>query len=184
VALPALAHGPLHAGAQGFGAIVAAFGGGALLGTIIAGQASRFRRPAVTASFIFLVQAAAIAAVPFLGATAAVTAVMALCGIMNGFGNVVMITAFQRWAPPDLMGRLSGLLALSAYGVFPVSVALGALFVRDLGPGSFFVFSAATLAAALLAGLSQRSWRDFGSDQRKASPGIVPPATATEGELS
>jgi predicted MFS family arabinose efflux permease len=168
VALPALAHGPLHAGAQGYGAIVAAFGGGALLGTIIAGQAARLRRPAVTASFIFLVQAAATAAVPFLGTTAAVTAVMAVFGIMNGFGNVVMITAFQRWAPPELMGRLSGLLTLSAYGIFPVSVALGALFVRDFGPGSFFWFSAAALTAALLAGLTQRCWRDFGADQPEA----------------
>ena len=45
VALPALAHGPLHAGASGYGALLAAFGGGALLGTIAAGQLGRLRRP-------------------------------------------------------------------------------------------------------------------------------------------
>ncbi|MBO0803067.1 MAG: MFS transporter [Nocardiopsaceae bacterium] len=163
VALPALAHGPLHVGAPGYGAIVAAFGGGALLGTIIAAQAPRLRRPAITASLVFLVQAATSAAIPFLGTTATVATAMAVGGMMNGFGNVVMITAFQRWAPPDLMGRLSGLLTLSAFGVFPVSAALAAFFTRDLGPGSFFWFSAATLAAALLAGLSTRSWRDFGA---------------------
>jgi predicted MFS family arabinose efflux permease len=182
VALPALAHGPLHAGAQGYGAIVAAFGGGALLGTIIVGQVPRLRRPSVTASLIFLMQAAAAAAVPFLGATAAVAAAMAVLGITNGFGNVIMITAFQRWAPPHLMGRLSGLLTLSAFGVFPVSVALGALFVRDLGPGSFFLFSAATLAVALLAGLSARSWRDFGADREAAAHHIVPATAVAEGE--
>jgi hypothetical protein len=32
-----------------------------------------------------------------------------------------MITAFQRWAPPNLMGRLSGLPTLSAYGVGELS---------------------------------------------------------------
>jgi hypothetical protein len=74
VALPALAHGPLHAGASGYGIILAAFGGGALLGTI------------------------------------------------------------------------------------------AALLVRGLGPAPFFLFAAATLAAAILAGLSQRAWRDFGTD--------------------
>ncbi|HEX6452200.1 MAG TPA: MFS transporter [Trebonia sp.] len=184
VALPALAHGPLHAGAQGYGAIVAAFGGGALLGTIVAGQAPRLRRPAITASLVFLGQAAATATVPFLGATAAVAAVTAVLGTMNGFGNVVMITAFQRWAPPNLMGRLGGLLTLSAFGVFPVSVALGAFFVRDLGPGSFFLFSAATLTAAILVGLSLRSWRDFGAHRETATPHIVPATTIAEGESS
>src|SRR6185437_10288173 len=34
VALPALAHGPLHASAQGYGAILAGFAAGALLGTL------------------------------------------------------------------------------------------------------------------------------------------------------
>ena len=49
VALPALAHGPLHATAQGYGAILAGFAAGALLGTLAAGQpASRagLRSPA------------------------------------------------------------------------------------------------------------------------------------------
>jgi hypothetical protein len=35
VALPALAHGPLNAGATGYGIILAAFGGGALLSTVL-----------------------------------------------------------------------------------------------------------------------------------------------------
>ena len=51
---------------------------------------------------------------------------------------------------------------LASLGVFPISVALAALFVRHLGPASFFIFSAVTLTVAILAGLSQRTWRDFG----------------------
>ena len=82
---------------------------------------------------------------------------------MNGFGNVVMITVFQRWAPPDLLGRLTGLLLLASFGVFPVSVALGAVVVHDLGPAPFFPIAAAALAAAILLGLSQRSWRQLGT---------------------
>jgi len=38
VALPALVRGPLRAGAVGYGAIVAAFGAGALVGTAVAAQ--------------------------------------------------------------------------------------------------------------------------------------------------
>ncbi|HVT67160.1 MAG TPA: hypothetical protein VHF26_05385, partial [Trebonia sp.] len=176
VALPALAHGPLRSGASGYGLILAAFGAGALAGTLAAGQIPGFRRPAVTGSLAFLAEAACIAAVPWLGTTVAVAGAMAAIGIANGFGNVLTITAFQRWAAPSLLGRLMGLLLTASFGVFPVSVVLAAFFTRDLGPASFFLFAATTLAAALLAGLTQRSWRDFGacpgrSGVSRAGPG-------------
>jgi predicted MFS family arabinose efflux permease len=162
VALPSLAHGPLHAGADGYGGLIAAFGAGALLGTIAAGQASRVRRPAIAGSVAFLAQALFIAAVPYLGGTLPAAAALAAVGVLNGFGNVVMITIFQRWAPPDLLGRLTGLLLTTSFGVFPVSVALAALVVHGLGAAPFFPLAAVTVAIPLLAGLSQRTWRDFG----------------------
>jgi hypothetical protein len=65
-----------------------------------------------------------------------------------------------------------GLILTASFGVFPVSVVVAAFFTRDLGPASFFLFAAAALAAALLAGLTQRSWRDFG-----VSPVPGPPDT-------
>ena len=165
VALPALAHGPFHAGAGAYGTVLAAFGGGALAGTIAVGQVRGIRRPAFTASFFFLAEAACTGLVPYLGGIPGAAAAMAGLGIANGFGNILTITAFQRWAPPDLLGRLTGLLLLTSFGVFPLSVALGALFVSDLGPAPFFLFAAGTLAAAILFGLTQRSWREFGAGQ-------------------
>jgi hypothetical protein len=106
--------------------------------------------------------------------------------MLNGFGNVVMITAFQRWAPPDVLGRLTGLLMLASFGVFPISVALAALVVHDLGPAPFFPLAAAALAAAVLAGLSQRTWRHFGAVTPAGTPlpdssrpGTAPAATPT-----
>ena len=165
VAIPSLAHGPLHASAAGYGAILAAFGGGALIGTIAAGQAGRIQRPAVLGSAAFLAEAAFIAGTPFLGTVAAVAAALALIGVCNGFGNVVTITAFQQWAPQHMLGRLVSLLMLTSFGVYPVSVALAAVAGRDLGPASFFLFAAGVLAIAVLGGLTQRAWRDFGSDK-------------------
>src|SRR6202034_435898 len=158
VALPALAHGPLHAGASGYGAVLAAFGGGALLGTIAAGQLGRLRRPVVVGSLSFLAEEACIAVLLYLSATAAVAAAMAGLGIMNGCGNVLTITAFQRWAPPSALGRLAGLLTLTSFGVFPISVALAALVVRHWGATPFFLLAAVTVTVAILAGLSQRAW--------------------------
>jgi predicted MFS family arabinose efflux permease len=178
VALPAIVHGPLHAGATGYGVVLAAFGGGALLGTIAAGQLGRLRRPVVVGSLAFLAEAACIAVVPYLGVTFAVAAALAGLGVMNGFGNVLTITAFQRWAPPSALGRLAGLLTLTSFGVFPISVALAALVVREWGPTPFFLLAAVTGAVAILAGLSQRAWRDFGASQQA----IPESATHLEGQ--
>jgi len=169
VALPSLAHGPLHASAGGYGALIAAFGAGALLGTLVAGQVRRARRPAVAGSMAFLAEAVFIAVVPYLGGTLPAGAALAAVGVLNGFGNVVMLTIFQRWAPPDLLGRLTGLLLTASFGVFPVSVALAALVVHGLGAAAFFPLAAAAVAIPLLAGLGQRTWRDFGMTARPAT---------------
>jgi MFS family permease len=163
VALPALVHGPLHGTAGGYGSLIAAFGAGALLGTLVAGQVRRARRPAMVGSLAFLAEALFLAVVPYVGGLITIGAAMAAVGVFNGFGNVVMITVFQRWAPPNMLGRLTGLLMLCSFGVFPVSVALGALVVHNYGPALFFPLAGAVLAAAILAGLSQRTWREFGA---------------------
>jgi hypothetical protein len=60
---------------------------------------------------------------------------------------------------------------LCSFGVFPISVALGALVVHNYGPALFFPLAGAVLAAAILAGLSQRTWRDFGvADDASPAP--------------
>ena len=180
VAMPALAHGPLHAGAGGYGGMVAAFAGGGLLGTLAAGWLRRVRRPAIAGSAAFIGEAVFLAAAPYLGGILADSAALAAFGFLNGVGNIVMITLFQRWAPPELLGRLMGMLMLASFGVFPVSVALGAVVVRDLGPAPFFPIAAGLTVAAILAGLSQRSWRNLGAAGRPArTAAAVAAGTAT-----
>jgi MFS family permease len=169
VALPALAHGSLHSGAGGYGLILAAIGGGTLLGALVAGQSRQPRRPGVTALLAFQVGAACILAAPFTGSTAGVAVAMAGDAMVTGFGNVFVLAAFQRWAPPALLGRAMGVVILGVFGVSPVAVALGALFTREFGPTSFFLFAAATLTGAIAYGLSQKSWRELGVPQAAAS---------------
>ena len=170
VALPALVRGPLQAGAGSYGSLIAAFGAGALLGTLTAGQLRRARRPAVVGSIAFLAEALFLAIVPVAGGLVTIGAAIAACGLCNGFGNVVMITVFQRWAPSDLLGRLTGLLMLASFGVFPISVAVGAVVVHNFGPALLFPLAAAVLLAAILAGLSQRCWRNLGATERARTP--------------
>jgi hypothetical protein len=121
--------------------------------------------------------------VPYLGGTIGVGAALVVTGALNGFGNVLMITAFQRWAPPAVLGRLIGVLMLASFGVFPLSVALAALVVHNLGAALFFPLAGAALAVAILAGLTQRAWRDFGLTKPAGSAepaGSAKPAGSAE----
>jgi len=123
-----------------------------------------------------------IAVIPYLGGVAPAAAAMAAVGVANGFANVVMIMAFQRWAPRELLGRLADLMTLASLGIFPVLVALAALVVHDFGPAPFFPLASAALAAAILAGLSQRAWRGFGmAEQPAAGTGPRPAAAGARG---
>jgi MFS family permease len=163
VAIPALAHGPLHTGASGYGILVAAMGAGALVGTLAAGAVRRFRRPAIVGSMVYLAEVAFAALAPYVGGPVGAGVALALFGLMNGFANIVVITAIQRWAPPQVLGRVMSILVLSAFGIFPISVAFGALVVNGLGAAAFFPISAGILALAVLGGLASRRWRDLGS---------------------
>ncbi len=134
-------------------------------------------------SAVFLAQAVALAAVPYLGGTVLAGAALTAVGVLNGFGNVLMITLFQRWAPPGLMGRLAGLLTMASMGVAPLSVALAALVVNGLGAAVFFPLAAAALALAILAGLSQRTWRDFGAVRSRRGGQSPAPAPRPPGRV-
>ncbi|MGH9106180.1 MAG: hypothetical protein ACRDZX_10150, partial [Acidimicrobiales bacterium] len=178
VALPALARGPLHTGAGGYGGLLAALSGGALVGTLAGGQADKFRRPAVAASFAFVADAICFAIVPYLGSALPAGAALALAGGFMGFGNLLGVTLIQRLAPPELLGRLMGLVMLCSLGTFPLSVAVGGVAVREFGPAPFFPATAAVVVVAVVAGLTQRAWRDFGATEPALRAGMAPAATS------
>lgn len=184
VALPALARGPFRAGAGGYGGLIAALGLGALIGTIVAGQKAGLSRPAVVASVIFLVEGCFMALVPYLGGAVPGGVALFVFGGLNGFGNVVIITALQRWGPPAALGRLMGLVMLMGFGLFPVSVLLGGWVVHTVGPALFFPLAAAPIIGAVLYAISNPEWRAFGTAPHQGGGGAAPDTrTSPEGQL-
>jgi len=182
VALPLFARDHLHAGASGYGILIAGLGVGALAGSLAAARMGTPRRPAVAAGLIFLVQAPLIAVLPWIPALAAAVVALVLWGGLNMWANVTTQTAFQRWAPPDLIGRLSGLLLVTSYGMFPVSVALAGFVSHRFGPGAFFILAAVTIAGTLVWALSRPAFRDFGlraADTRIVETSRAPGTTHT-----
>ncbi len=171
IALPALARADF--GAIGYGTLIACFGVGALTGTLVAGRAGSLARPAVAACCAFLLGGAFVAAVPYLGGLAGAAAVVVVFGAAIGFGNIIMITLLQQWAPAQMLGRVMSLLMLASMGTFPISVAVAGVLVKTIGSAPFFPVAGASLAAAVLAALTQRVVRDFGSAS-PPQPGLEP----------
>lgn len=163
VALPLLARGHLHAGAGGYGVLVAGFGLGALAGSLAATRLNAFRRPAVAAGVIFMAQTPLMLCMPWAPDLPFAWVMLAVWGGLNMSANITTQTAFQRWAPPSLIGRLSGLLLVTSYGMFPISVALAGFVAHRFGPGSFFDLAGVTMAATLIWALSSQVFRDFGT---------------------
>jgi len=161
VALPALAHARFGAG--GYGALIACLGTGAVIGTLAAARGGSAGRPALVASGSFLVEALAVAFIPFLGGLPGAATATFILGACNGMGNVVFLTLVQRWAPPRLLGRVISVIMLAGLGSFPLSVAVSGVLVHRLGPSPFFPVAAATLAVAVLGAMTRREFRDFGS---------------------
>jgi predicted MFS family arabinose efflux permease len=160
VALPALAHARF--GAAGYGALLACFAAGALAGTLAAARTGSLRTPAMLASAVFLVEAVAISLTPYLGGEAGAAAAMFAAGACNGVGNVIFLTVLQKWVSPGMLGRVMGVMMLCAFGTYPLSAAIAGVLVRHLGPALFFPIAGGLVAAAILGGLTQREFREFG----------------------
>lgn len=160
VALPALAHARFGAG--GYGALLTCVAVGSLTGTLIVAKAGGRVRPAMSLGAVFLVAAAAIGLTPFLGGLPGAAGAMLVFGIALGFDSVLSVTLLQQWAPPGMVGRVMGLVMLASVGSFPLSAAIAGVLTRHLGPSPVFPIAGALLAAAVLAALTQREFRDFG----------------------
>ena len=180
VALPSLAHASF--GAAGYGALLACFAVGGLIGTLAAARTGGLQAPVMFASAMFLVEAAGIGLIPYLGGEAGAAAALFVVGACNGLGNVTVLTVLQKWAPPALLGRVMSMLMLCAFGSFPLSVAVSGVLVRHLGPSLFFPVAGGLVAVAILGGLTQREFRTFGAREApQAAIGSDAEAKAADG---
>jgi hypothetical protein len=167
VALPSLAHARF--GAAGYGTLLVCFAVGGVIGTLAAARTGGLRAPVIFASAVFLAEAVAIALTPYLGGEAGAAAMLFVGGAANGLGNVTVLTVLQKWTPPALLGRVMSALMLCAFGSFPLSVAISGVLVRHIGPSLFFPVAGALVAVAILGGLTQREFREFGAADRSGS---------------
>jgi MFS family permease len=130
VGIPVVARTRFPEGAAAFGLILSLFGGGALLGTVLAGvlpKPSKKLLGTVSLSVLSVmgIGLAVIGVAPtmYIAATAAL-----VMGSVNGYANIMLITWLQQKVAPEMTGRIMSLVMFAAIGLNPVSTSLaGAL---------------------------------------------------------
>jgi MFS family permease len=166
VATPTLAHH--RYGAIGYAAMMACLGAGSVAGNLagmrgrVALRASGRVRPAVRSALSFVLEAAAIMALPFLGGLTGAAIAAFVLGLANGFGNLLLITLLQQWAPAPLLGRVMSLIMLAAWGTLPLSAVVAGTLVHDFGPAPYFPAAGSIVIIAVLGALTRREFRGLG----------------------
>jgi predicted MFS family arabinose efflux permease len=159
VAIPALAHAKW--GAAGFGALLACAAAGTLIGSLAAARTGRLRMPTLFTGGV-AGMAVAFCLVPYIGEAGAAAAMLVI-GACTGLANVVVLTVVHKRIPAAVLGRVMSVFMLCAFGSYPLSVLVAGVIVRHLGPVPYFPVAGALLAAMMLAGLTQRDFRRFGT---------------------
>ena len=130
VGIPVVSRTRFPEGAAAFGLIMSLFGGGALLGIILAGVLPKPSKKTLGTISLSVLSVMGIGlAVIGISPTMYVAASAALMmGIANGYANINMITWLQQKVAPEMTGRVMSLVMFAAVGLNPVSTALaGAL---------------------------------------------------------
>jgi len=159
VALPTLVRVQFAAGASGYGALLAAFGLGSLLGGLAAGGIGHFKHRGPLMVALIALLATEYTLLPFLGGLAGAAILIGCAGLTNGVLTVIAFTLLQQQAPSHLMGRLMAVLMIATLGLYPFSVVLAGVVSTHAGPQVLFPISGAFMLLAALFGLSQREIR-------------------------
>jgi MFS family permease len=160
VALPALIHGPLHGSASNFGFLMAGWGAGSLIGSIIAGTFGKSKRKGLIIFLGGLLMAAMLALIPVVGLWGAI-ACMLIGGLCSSGFAVLLFTEIQLRVPSHLMGRVMGLLMFSAQGLYPISTALAGVLAIHFGPVILFPLGGLILAVVMLFAMTQKVVREL-----------------------
>lgn len=148
VILPVLARNVFDS-ASALGLIIASFGAGSAIGTLLYG----WRGHRLSRYWTFMV-AVVVMSIGFWILAASTTVwmavvAMALCGLVIGPTNVLAITIIQGNVPEEMMGRVFGLLFSLGGALAPLGVFLGGIFIELMGLRSVMVACAIGVTIAM-----------------------------------
>jgi MFS family permease len=172
VALPVLADTRLSEGAAAFGGLMAAHGGGTLLGMGIAALRPRWRFGTL-GLMILAIDATAGALILPLGQVSALWQGVLLLlplGAIGGLMQVAIFTWMQRRVPAAMMGRAMSLFMFIFLGVAPISASVTGWAMRGLTAGEIFGSAGALLIGIVLVAIANPRIRAIGAPLAAAPP--------------
>jgi hypothetical protein len=156
----------------GFGAIVASWGAGIVIGSLVYMVVRRR-----SAAALIVGSTAAVGAAYIGMAAAAALPVACALSVLGGTGNgvqwIAVVTALQEATPADLQARISGLLESIGAAMPGLGYIIGGAIVAVASPRTAFAVAGAGVLALALAGLIARS-RLTASGQAPRHPSAAP----------
>ena len=163
VSLPKLVADVYHAGPALFGAIATLSGLGAIVATLVIGQARRLRRRGIVAYGGSAVASVALLAFGLPLPLAVLPLVALGASFVEGFGisvfGVIWDTVMQELVPANKLGRVSSVDMLGSFCLQPVGFLVAGVLADRIGPAWVFVSAGAAGLALNLAGLCVRGIR-------------------------
>jgi MFS family permease len=149
IALPVLVLDRLHSGPATVGLLWGAMGAGGLIAALVAGRFSSLGRERQMILVAILINAAAIAVLPFAGSLAVVAVAVVVLGAANGPLDIALFTLRQRRTDPAWFGRAFAVSMSLNYAGSPIGSGFaGPLVAWSLDAALWFAVII-TLVAAL-----------------------------------
>ncbi|MFI9830659.1 MFS transporter [Streptomyces sp. NPDC051913] len=146
-------------GASGMGAVLAGFGVGAGLASLLLTVRGRLPHAGQVAAYAILAGSVAIGALAFAPSLVAAVGTALLVGLLAGLSGAMCGALLQTQADAAYLGRVSAVAGLVSLGFAPLSMPLSAAAVGAWGTGPVFVVSAAVCGLGGFVALCVRDLR-------------------------
>jgi hypothetical protein len=146
-------------GAGAFGVLVASAGVGALIGIMVAGSVSRFRRRGLIELGLTGLLGVIVGAIAFVPNLLTAVVLATAIGATASFLGVITISWLQERAQPGMIGRVMSLAMFSAVALDPISFALAGLLVQ-LDLTAMFLAAGTLLLLTAVAGAASSTMRE------------------------
>ncbi|QYC40851.1 enterobactin exporter EntS [Nonomuraea coxensis DSM 45129] len=143
---------------EGYGLMMTAFAGGAVLGSLLAERVARILGELRALTGCWLATSVLLLAPVAVPSPWALYPAAVLWGVCGAGGNVLVISARQRLIPPELLGRVNSAYRLIGMGGMPLGAALGGVVAEFAGLPA--VLLGAIGVCLLAAGLVRRALPD------------------------
>ncbi len=154
--------------------MISGFGGGALIGAVLAGSIKPFRHRGAILLGISGLLGVGLGLIGIAPGVVVVTGLMFLMGLGVGFINVNVVTWVQQRTETAMLGRVMSLMMLGSVGLAPISLVITGVII-DAQATFVFVAAGAIILVAVGLGLVWRADRLLSFE---AVPSETPEPTA------